>query len=66
MRKLVFPTVSRYPSDSAPSSWPPCLRATPLSRSAEFSRHPPSQVYSLDETRLGGAEAGVCFTYLFI
>ena len=43
-----------------------CLRATPLSRSAEFSRHPPSQVHSLDETRLGGAEAGVCFTYLFI
>ena len=43
-----------------------CLRATPLSRSAEFSRHPPSQVHSQDETRLGGPEAGVCFTYLFI
>ena len=25
MRKLVFPTVSRYPSDSAPSPWPPFL-----------------------------------------
>ena len=36
---------------------------TPVS---EPHLHPPFQVHSLDETRLGGAEAGVCFTYLLI
>ena len=28
--------------------------------------HPPSQVRSLDETRLGGADVGVCLTFLLL